>query len=201
MFRLFFITFTGSFRGTEKQASHVHESPAAMTIPLIILAILSIIGGFVGVPEIFKTGGDQISAFLAPVIRPGEAHHISHATEYMLMGISTGLALLMIVFAWLQYRNYQRKETGAFGKLLENKWYVDELYENIIVKPLHRAGQFFNNVLEKSVIDGLVNGVGRFVHYSGRQLRLLQSGQVGSYVLMMVLGMVLIFVLQFFLRK
>ena len=78
---------------------------------------------------------------------------------------------------------------------------MDELYEKIIVNPLHRFGGFLKNVIEKSVIDGLVNGVGKMVNYGGRQFRLLQSGQVGSYVLLMVVSMVVIFVLQFFLRK
>jgi NADH-quinone oxidoreductase subunit L len=78
---------------------------------------------------------------------------------------------------------------------------VDELYEAIIVKPLHKLGGFLNSVFEKSVIDGIVNGVGKVVNYGSRQLRLLQSGQVGSYVLLMVISMVLIFLLQFFLRK
>ncbi len=200
MFRLLFLTFTGKFRGTEEQAHHLHESPAAMTIPLIVLAILSIIGGFVGIPEIFMAGGDKLSAFLAPVIPAGEAHHISHSTEYMLMGIATVLAIIAIIFAWMQYRNYQRREATGFGRVLANKWYVDEAYGKIIVNPLHRLGGFFDRVVESSVIDGLVNGVGRFVNYSGRQLRLLQSGQVGSYVLLMVLSMVIIFVIQFFLR-
>ena len=68
------------------------------------------------------------------------------------------------------------------------------------MQPLHRAGAFFDRVIDRSVIDGLVNGVGRFVNYSGRQLRLLQSGQVASYVLLMVLSMVVIFIIQFFLR-
>lgn len=201
MFRLLFITFTGTFRGTDEQKSHLHESPALMTAPLIILAILSIIGGFVGVPEALIHGGDRIGAFLSPVIAISEVHHVSHSTEYALMALSTGLVIAMIIFAWTQYRNYQPKETTGFGKVLENKWYVDELYEKIFVKPLQQLAGFLKNVIEKSVIDGLVNGVGKAVNYGSRQLRLLQSGQVGGYVLMMVISMLLIFVLQFFLRK
>ncbi|HMK26303.1 MAG TPA: NADH-quinone oxidoreductase subunit L [Chitinophagaceae bacterium] len=201
MFRLLFITFSGSFRGTEEQKHHVHESPSAMTIPLIILALLSIVGGLVGIPEVFMKGGDRFSAFLSPVIAEQAEQTVSHSTEYMLMALSTGLVLLTIIFAWFQFRNYQRKEATGFGKVLENKWYVDELYEKLIVNPLHRFGGFLKNVIEKLVIDGLVNGVGKMVNYSGRQFRLLQSGQVGSYVLLMVLSMVVIFVLQFFLRK
>ena len=111
------------------------------------------------------------------------------------------MVLVMIGFAWSQYKNYQAKEITGFGKVLENKWYVDELYDKIIVKPLNKLGGFLNSFFDKEVIDGVVNGVGRLVNYGGRQLRLLQSGQVGNYVLLMVLGMLLIFVLQFFVRK
>lgn len=201
MFRLLFITFTGSFRGTEEQKHHLHESPAAMTIPLIVLAVLSIIGGFVGIPEAIMHGGDKLTAFLSPVIAQHGEHTVSHTTEYMLMGLSTALVVVMIIAAWFVFRNYQRSEATGFGKVLENKWYVDELYEAAFVKPLKRFGSFLNNVFEKSVVDGLVNGVGKAVNYSSRQLRLLQSGQVGSYVLLMVLSMVVFFVIQFFIRK
>jgi NADH-quinone oxidoreductase subunit L len=200
MFRLLFITFYGSFRGTEEQRQHVHESPAAMTIPLIVLAILSIIGGFVGIPEVFVHGGERLAAFLAPVV-PTAQHHVSHATEYLLMGLTTVIAIVAIVIAWLRYRTYKEEHPGAIGKLFHDKWYVDELYNSIIVKPVNKLGVFANTYLEKSGIDGLVNGVGRLVNYGSRQMRWLQSGQVGSYVLLMVISMLLFFVLQFFLRK
>ena len=78
---------------------------------------------------------------------------------------------------------------------------MDELYDKIIINPLNKLAAFFNSVFEKSVIDGLVNGVGKAVNYGSRQLRLLQSGQVGSYVLLMVLSMLVIFIIQFFIRK
>ena len=201
MFRLLFITFTGTFRGTDAQKHHLHESPVSMTIPLVVLAVLSIIGGFVGIPEAIMHGGDKLTAFLSPVIAQHGEHTVSHSTEYMLMGLSTALVVVMIIAAWFVFRNYQRSEATGFGKVLENKWYVDELYEAAIVKPLKKLGSFFNNVFEKSVVDGLVNGVGKAVNYSSRQLRLLQSGQVGSYVLLMVLSMVVFFVIQFFIRK
>lgn len=202
MFRLLFITFSGKFRGTQEQEHHLHESPAAITIPLIILAVLSIVGGFVGVPEALLHGGDRLGEFLAPVIAPAKhANPVSHSTEYGLMALSSVLVIIMIIFAWFKFRNYQRSEAAGFGKVLENKWYVDELYDKIIVNPLHKFGGFLKSVIEKSVIDGLVNGVGKAVNYGGRQLRLLQSGQAGSYVLLMVLSMLLVFVVQFFLRK
>jgi NADH-quinone oxidoreductase subunit L len=201
MFRLLFLTFNGSFRGTEEQQHHVHESPAGMTIPLIILAILAFAGGFVGIPEIFMKGGDKLTAFLAPVIPVQQGEAVSSSTEMMLMVISTVLVLLVIIYAWFRFKKYQAVEEKRLGKFLENKWYVDELYEKIIVNPLNKLGAFLNKIIERSVIDALVNGVGKLVNYGSRQVRLLQSGQVGSYILLMVLSMLLIFVIQFFLRK
>ena len=201
MFRLLFITFSGKFRGTPEQEHHLHESPFAMTIPLIILAVLSIIGGFVGIPEVFIHGGDKLGEFLAPVIAPHSEHAVSISTEYLLMGLSTGLVLVMIIFAWFKFKNYTHSEATGLGKVVENKWYVDELYDKIIVDPLHKLGGFLKNIIDNKVVDGMVNGVGKLVNYSSRQMRLLQSGQVGNYVLLMVVSMVLIFVLQFFLRK
>ncbi len=201
MFRLYATTFLGSFRGTDEQKHHLHESPAAITLPLIVLAVLSVVGGYVGIPGFIKEGAHSLQAFLSPVISQHHLH-ISHSTEWMLAGLSTALVLIVIIFAWTRFsKKPDLAEPEGMGKVLANKWYVDELYEKIIVKPLERLAGFFNNVMEKSVIDGLVNGVGKLVNYSGRQLRLLQSGQVGNYVLMMVAGMLLIFVIQFFLRK
>ena len=84
--------------------------------------------------------------------------------------------------------------------MLQNKWYVDELYDAIIVKPLKSLSLFLNNVVERSGIDGLVNGVGRGINYGSRQIRLLQSGQVGTYILMMVVGMIVLFIIQMFAK-
>lgn len=200
MFRLLFITFFGGFRGTEEQKHHVHESPAAMTIPLIVLAILSLIGGFINVPEVFARGSERLTEFLSPVL-PNAETTVNHSTEWLLMGLTTAIAAVAIFIAWSRYKTYNEEQPTAFGKVLQNKWYVDELYEAVIVKPLNKLGAFANSTLEKSGIDALVNGVGKLVNYGGRQLRWLQSGQVGSYVLLMVISMVIFFVLEFFLRK
>jgi len=200
MFRLLFITFTGQFRGTEEQKYHLHESPAAMTIPLILLAILSIIGGLVGIPDVLMQGGDKLSEFLSPVI-PIKTSEVAHSTELSLMALSTVLVIIAIIIAWFRFRKYSYSESKGLGKVFENKWYVDELYKKIIANPLNKLGAFLNSIFERKVVDGLVNGVGKLVNYGSRQLRLMQSGQVGNYVLLMVLSMLLIFVLQFFLRK
>jgi NADH-quinone oxidoreductase subunit L len=115
--------------------------------------------------------------------------------------LSTGLVILTIVFACFRFKNYQPKEEKGFGKILENKWYVDELYDKIIVNTLNKLAGFLNNFFERFIIDGIVNGVGRAVNYGSRQLRLLQSGQVGSYVLLMVLSILLLLLYQFFIKK
>ena len=148
MFRLLFITFFGSFRGTEEQRHHVHESPKAMTIPLIVLAVLSIIGGFVGVPEVFMHGGEKLAEFLSPVV-PSAVHHVSHSTEMLLMALTTAIAIIAIVVAWMRYKTYREEKTTAFGKLLQNKWYVDELYDNTIVSGVNKLGYFSNRFIRK----------------------------------------------------
>ena len=201
MFRLLFVTFTGKFRGTHEQEHHLHESPALMTVPLIILAALSIVGGFVNVPEVFTKGGEKLTEFLSPVIAKHEGHTVSHSTEYLLMGVSTALIVGTIAFAWFKFKNYQPTEAKGIGKVFENKWYVDELYDKIIVNPLNRFAGFLNDIFERYIIDGVVNGVGKAVNYGSRQLRLLQSGQVGSYVLLMVISILLLLLYQFFIRK
>jgi NADH-quinone oxidoreductase subunit L len=198
MFRLLFITFNGKFRGTEKQWNHVHESPSAMTIPLIILAVLSAIAGFVNIPTLFG-GSESLTHFLSPVIQHAHQTTLSHTTEYILMGGAVVLILAAITWAYFKFKNYKPKEeTSAFGKTLENKWYVDELYNSILVKPLQAIAAFFNTIVEKKGIDGMVNGVGKAVNYGSRQIRLLQSGQIGNYVLLMVLGILVLFIIQLF---
>ena len=94
-----------------------------------------------------------------------------------------------------------KNEQLRLTRFLANKWYIDELYDAIIVKPIQKLGTFADTVFERGAIDALVNGVGRLVNYSSRQIRWLQSGQVGSYVLLMVISMVLFFVIEFFIRK
>ena len=202
MFRMFFLTFGGTFRGTDEQKHHLHESPLAMTLPLMVLAVLSVIGGWVGIPELFLHGGERLIEFLSPVIPVVEGHAISHSTEYLLMGLSTALVLSVIFFAWTRYRQYRSEESSApFARLLENKWYVDELYQTAIVQPLHRFGGWLRSFFEPKVVDGLIQGVGRSIRYISQQIRLLQSGQTGNYALWMVISIVVILSIQFFVRK
>jgi len=141
-----------------------------------------------------------LAAYLSPVVASKEVP-VEHLTEWILVILTTVIAVVAIIIAWMRYRNYRDERETPLARALENKWYVDEIYDAIIVKPLNKLGAFVNTVIERGTIDALVNGVGKAVNYGGRQMRWLQSGQVGNYVLLMVISMVLLFVLQFFLRK
>lgn len=203
MFRLLFITFFGEFRGTAHQRDHLHESPALITIPLIVLAVLSIAGGLIGIPEVLG-GHHALEHFLKPLIvqTAGSEGHLSHSTEFLLMGIAVIVALLGIVIAWLAYRRYNAKDEakGIFA-FFENKWYLDELYESIVSKPLQAISLFFDRFVERSGIDGVVNGVGKLIQASSHKFRLLQSGLVGFYMFLMVIGIILLFVIQVWVNK
>ncbi|MBC7866124.1 MAG: NADH-quinone oxidoreductase subunit L, partial [Gloeobacteraceae cyanobacterium ES-bin-316] len=160
-------------------------------------AVLSVAGGYIGVPEALG-GKHELAQYLSPVVKTA-AHHLEHSTEYILMGLSSGLVLVSILFAWFKFKNYKVEgEATGFGRILQHKWYVDEIYNAVIVQPLAALSVFFDRIIEKQGIDGLVNGVGKAVNYGSRQLRLIQSGQVGAYVLLMVIGMLALFIIQLF---
>jgi NADH-quinone oxidoreductase subunit L len=197
MFRLYATTFLGQFRGTHEQEHHLHESPFAMTLPLILLAVASAIAGAIGIPELMG-GHHWLSHQLIPIV--GEAHEatLSHATEWGLMGASVSIAVIALLIAINRYKRQADDEPQtSLGKFLYNKWYIDELYEKVIISPLNKFAGLLKNVVEKNIIDGAVNGTGKLVQYSARKIRLIQSGQVGYYILFMVLSLVLLFIFWF----
>ncbi|MBV9963683.1 MAG: NADH-quinone oxidoreductase subunit L [Parafilimonas sp.] len=195
MFRLYATTFLGKFRGTEEQKHHLHESPVAITFPLLILALLAVVGGFLNVPEVLG-GEQQLQQFLAPVLKSEnlqKMNALGSSKEFMLMGVSVAVALAGILIALAKYiKKPELNEPRGFGKLLADKWYIDEIYNTLIVNPLAALGSFFKNMVERSGIDGFVNGVGTFIQYSSRRLRLVQNGRVGTYILMMVFSMLVL---------
>lgn len=206
MFRVFYLTFHGTFRGTEEQKHHLHESPTTMTIPLVILGILSVIGGFIGIPAALH-GSHWLNKFLEPVfltsnqIQGGE--EMAHSSEMLLMGVALGLALAIIYIARNKYISKNEVPVAEDAQLsfahktAYNKYYIDELYTTIIVKPVQWLSNLFYKVFDIQVIDNLVNGVGRSVVWSGKNLRLIQTGNVGFYIFAMVLGIVAILALSF----
>ena len=201
MFRLLYLTFFGKFRGTEEQRHHLHESPWQMTVPLIILALLAVGGGLLNVPEALH-GSHWLSNFLTPVFADSQAvaqpFHLDHTTEYILMGISSVAALVMAFVAYSKYvkREEIPQEDGQQQNTLYNlsyrKFYIDEIYDAIIVRPLDALSKFFYKIVDREAIDGLVNGIANFVIVSGRGIRQLQSGHVGFYIFMMVAGVIAI---------
>lgn len=202
MFRLLFVTFFGEFRGTEHQRAHLHESPALITTPLIVLAILSVIGGMIGIPEVLG-GHHELEAFLKPLLVHTEnGEHLSHQSELMLMGIATLIAVVGIIIAWAEYKRYNAKaEAKGMASFFENKWYVDELYDVTISKPLKNISLFFEKIVERSGIDGIVNGVGKTIQIVSNKFRLLQSGLVGFYMFLMVIGIIILLVIQVWVNK
>jgi len=206
MFRLLAMTFKGKFRGTSEQEHHLHESPATMTIPLIILAILAAVAGFIGLPEVFVKNGNKLADFLSPVFAHSHqiltAREVPHQTDLMLIIVSTVLIIAVAIWAFMKFKNYEptAASDNGFVKAIKNKFYVDEAYDMLFVKPYRSLSVFLNNVFDKKGIDAIVNGVGKSVNYGSRQLRLLQSGQVGSYLLLMVIGLLILFIIQLFTK-
>ena len=200
MFRFFFLTFFGEFRGTKYQIDHIHESPKSMTLPLLILMVLSAVGGGLGIPE--ALGGKHfLSEYFNHVFGGNtriQSHEVSHFFEYGLMIISMLLIILIYQFTKQRYdkkvigKSVEELKMSLWYKLSLNKFYVDELYDKIIVKPLNGMSNFFFNSIEKKVIDGAVNGSGQTVYFLSSMLKSLQSGNIGFYVLMMVIGIVAI---------
>jgi NADH-quinone oxidoreductase subunit L len=174
-----------------------------MTLPLIILALLSVVGGWIGIPAVFMENAHRLSDFLSPVYAMSHLQtemHLSHATELALMA---GVLLLILVSIFSAMRLFAKSDlaeehSSPLGKILVNKWYIDELYDLVIVRPINHISSFFARIIDIKVIDGMVNGVGKLIHFSARQIRLIQSGQVGSYVLIMVISIILFFIFQMF---
>jgi NADH-quinone oxidoreductase subunit L len=207
MFRMLYLTFYGKFRGTHEQEHHLHESPASMTIPLIVLAVLSAVGGFLGVPESLMKNSHWLEHFLAPVFERstkilGE-QTLPQNTEWTLMGISVAAALIALGYAYNKYVSKghvpvaDTEERTALANLSYHKFYIDELYDAIVRKPLDALSSFFYNVVDKLGIDGLVNGLGKGSIETSKGLRLLQTGNVGFYIFMMVVGIVALLVYSF----
>jgi NADH-quinone oxidoreductase subunit L len=191
MFRLFFLTFHGKFRGSVHQEDHLHESPIEMTVPLIVLAILAVVGGFFGLPEVFAKGGNMIQNFLLPVVPIAEHHHhASVGEEYALMIITTVLVIAAIFWARKNNTTIHDNELKGVERQMKYGWFINEFYDKSVVKPIGKLGGFLNSTIEKLGLDGAVNGVGKMVHAASRQLRLLQNGQVGFYILLMIVGLI-----------
>lgn len=200
MFRLYALTFSGTFRGTPEQQKHLHESPGAITFPLVILAILSVAGGYIGLPPVLS-GHHILGEFLGAVVVNGAVHHLDHNTEWLLLGLSAVVAIAFSVAGYRANRKPVFRPNAGLSRVLENKWYVDELYDYMVVKPWIQGSKMMDIYIERKGIDGFINGIGKVIRRLSEKIRLLQSGQVGFYIFVMVIGIALLFVFSFFWVK
>jgi NADH-quinone oxidoreductase subunit L len=202
MFRLLFLTFYGEFRGSHHGHEQIHESPKVMTVPLMILAVLSATGGFLGLPALFGNI-HWINHYLEPVFASNPRlaeHHESAALE---IAIAVTTIVVIGVIWWACNEKYVKKKVAVqlvesqlpwWYRISLHKFYVDELYDRIVVKPVEWFGDFFREKFEPNVIDGTVNGLGSFTVWLSSQLRKIQTGNIGFYLLSMVIGMVLLLI-------
>jgi NADH-quinone oxidoreductase subunit L len=199
MFRLLILTFYGAPRYTEHEVHHVHESPKSMLIPLVVLAVLSMVSGIVGVPPLLH-GSNRIERFLTPGAQETEsALRGASDTEALLMVVSTGAAFTGLLLAYLFYVKKpglpERLATKAHAmySIVLNKYYVDELYDAVIVWPVVRTSrEFLWKFVDALMIDGAVNGIGGAVRGSAKALRHMQTGYVRTYAVWILLGGVVV---------
>lgn len=207
MFRLLYLTFSNSFRGTEEVKNHIHESPTVMTLPLIILAACSTVVGFIGLPPVlshshnFKNYLSSVFAQSKTILPAG--HQMSHSMEWILIATAVGLAIVSIAFAYFKYVKQKQtpledEQLKGISKVISNKFYVDEIYNAVFVKPIMLLSDLFLVIIDKLVIDLLVHGVAFVTAQFGRGLRLLQTGHVGFYMFAMVISMIILLALQIF---
>jgi NADH-quinone oxidoreductase subunit L len=208
MFRLVFLTFFGNFRGTEETKKHIHESPITMTLPLVILCILAVVGGLLGLPEVFHVQ-HAFKTYLSSVTE-GSAqylvHHekVSHATEIALMSFAGIGAIVVILFAYNKYVKQNAlpandSELTGLNKVISNKFYVDEIYETVFVKPITVLSDLFLVLVDKLIIDLAVNATAWIVATTGKTMRLMQTGNTGFYVFAMVIGMMVLLIIRLFI--
>ena len=192
-FRLVFLAFFGGPRMPKEVAHHVHESPAVMTIPLIVLAVLTVVAGLaVGIPS---SQGTAFAHFLAPVLPLEESEH-SAGVAFSLLVLSAVVAIAGVALAWMVYGRIPVRAASIgvarnpLHKILIDKYYVDEIYDALFVKPIYQLSLWLARVFDPRVIDGLVNGVATTVASWSRGLRRVQTGFVMNYALGILLGAV-----------
>jgi len=211
MFRLVFLTFYGESRMDPEVEKHVHESPWTMTLPLSILAVLSVIGGWVGIPAVLG-GSNLFEHWLAPVFQPvaaagahaaaagahgaeGAAHHPA-ALEIGLMALSVGIALCGIGLAYFLYRvrtgkpEEIAKRWPTLYDVVFHKYYIDEIYEWAVVQRIVSGSVWLWEMFDALFVDGLVNGIADIVRAAGDRVRRLQGGVVGGYAFSLLAGAV-----------
>jgi NADH-quinone oxidoreductase subunit L len=218
MTRLMVMTFHGTNRTGVEEQKHLHEAPAVMWIPLAILAVLSVGGGWINVPAALREvpllglaplSGEWLHHWLEPVTARAHEVQLEHLGELgeaapigggeVAWAIFSTVAALVVVLAAFRVVSRQAVQPAAqsaeptgFAKVLYNKYYVDELYDRIIVRPIVRASQFSWKVIDAGVIDGTVNAVGWIAKGVGAAVSFFQTGSVNTYAFVLTLGVLVI---------
>ena len=200
-FRIIYLAFHGEFRGTEEQARHLHESPRTMVVPLVILAVGAVGAGWVGMPPILGEllgihNSDMFGAFLAPVVGHPNAGG-THTEEVVVMGLSIAIAALGILGAWYFYikntalpKSLAVKFSGVFD-VLWNKYYIDELYDKMIIKPtMWVSSNVIVALTDGKIIEGIVNGLPAAIGRLGTRMRSMQTGYTHHYAIAMAFGLI-----------
>ncbi len=189
MFRVLYLTFHNEFRGTAEQKEHLHESPKTMTLPLIILAILAVVGGVISLPF----GYNWLTDYLQPVLpQLADIHHEFSATNATIMAVSVVIAVVGWFFAYNKY--VTKKEVPVaddqytgFAKVVYNKFYIDEIYDIVFVRTTYSLASFFSNIFD-NLVRGIINCGGTLATWLSSPLSKLQNGSVGFYMFFLVLG-------------
>ncbi len=213
MFRLIFMTFHGEFRGTKEQAHHLHESPYSMTGPLMILAFLSLIGGWFGISPLVGNalgGGipNMLEHFLEPVFEHSQkiietaapVPHYTDSTEWLLMALSVLTAAGGIIGAFFVYvkkfPELPKRLAEAYNfhyKLVYNKYYIDEIYYLLVVCPIYYLSVFLWKIVDVFLIDGVgINGQAWLVQKGSGTARYVQNGSIQTYAAFILMGLVAI---------
>ena len=189
MFRQLFMVFHGECRADAHVKSHLHESPAVMTWPLVILAIGSIFTGWLGAPEYLW--GSRWDHWLEPIFG-AQAHHGAVSTELTVTFVTLAVVAAGIYLAYSMYGKPRtqdsQKPRGLLYDLSLNKYYIDEVYDLIFVRPFTAISQFFASIVDPWVIDGAVNGVAATARGFSTIWRGLQTGNVQHYAAMFLVG-------------
>jgi NADH-quinone oxidoreductase subunit L len=203
MFRAVLLTFHGEFRGTEEQRHHLHESPKSITVPLVVLAVGSVVAGWIGIPAVMTFGADVnwLHHFLEPVIAVIPAvevaeHHLPLAVEWLLIVVAVAVAAGSIFLAWKLYHRDRPLEgedrlvrtLGPAHPVLANKYWVDELYDAAVVRPLAWLAERFWKLVDGVLIDGTLHLGASLADLTGSLGRFSTTGNARTYLLYFFLG-------------
>ncbi len=202
-FRLIFLTFHGKFRGTHEQEHHLHESPKSMTVPLMLLCVGAVAAGWVGIPKLLG-GGAHFTEFMMPVLGH-PAGHGSHSEELIVMAISIAAGFSGIGLAAYFYILSPEipaklvQQFSAVHRVLFNKYYIDELYSFILIRPtIWTAKNILIGITDMRIIEAIVNGVPASIGAFSQWLRKMQTGLLQHYATIMATGALIIVALMLF---